>query len=287
MSHILELFASPHLRVFDEVCTSGKCGACATRARDASYVMLIRRGCFSYHLGSRVHFADPSTAFIYDAGAEYCASHPCDGGDDLTKFEVERDTLEELFPRRRRDDDIAVRMSPEAQLAHVKAYALLGGDRSDVVAKQEASLRLMEILSRQPAIDPPAGRVARRQRRMVDVARGYLEENLSRNLDLGSVAQVAGCSPFHLMRLFRAETGQSLRSYRAHMRVAAALELLSMGMEDLTQIALEVGFASHSHLTDTFRAVLGVTPSQLRAEICDAGLVERRRRLEAQLRTAA
>jgi len=287
MSHTLELFSSPLLRVTDEICTSGKCGACAPKAKPSTYVMLLRRGCFDYHLGSRTFLADAASAFIYDEGAEYSASHPCDGGDDLIKLEPDAATFEELFAGRRRNQDVALRMTAQAQLVHFRAYAVLGGDRADILAKQEAGLRLLQTVARQPAIVQAAGPVARRQRRMVDAAKGFMDERLARNLDLAEVARAAGCSPYHLMRLFRADTGQSLRSYRARMRVVAAMDLLCAGAEDLTQIALDVGFASHSHLTDTFRAVLGASPSQLRAEIGESGLIERRRWLEAGMRSAA
>jgi AraC family transcriptional regulator len=287
MSHVTPLFVSPLLQAADAICTCGRSGILPTRGGPRSYVGLVRRGCFNYHFGSRTYFADSSMALIYDEGAEWQASHPCDCGDDITKFDLDRGTLEEIFGRRRRHEQIARHMSPVVQLEHFRAYATLGGDRSDVLAKEEAALSLLQSVAGQPAIGEPMGAVARRRRRMVDAAKVFLHAHLDRNLDLARIAAEVGCSPYHLMRLFRAETGQSLRGYRARLRVIAALDQLASGAEDLTQVALAVGFASHSHLTDTFRVMLGATPSQLRAEIGDSGLIERRRLLEAGLRTAA
>jgi AraC-like DNA-binding protein len=81
------------------------------------------------------------------------------------------------------------------------------------------------------------------------------------------VARIAGCSEFHFARLFRAETGQSLRGYRKRLRLRLALKLISEGQDNLTLVALDSGFSTHSHLTSAFREAMGRTPSAARALI--------------------
>jgi AraC-like DNA-binding protein len=71
-------------------------------------------------------------------------------------------------------------------------------------------------------------------------------------------------SPFHLARVFRAETGFSLEGYPRALRLKAALERLPESGDSLTALALELGFASHSHFTETFRREFGVAPSVVR-----------------------
>ena len=56
----------------------------------------------------------------------------------------------------------------------------------------------------------------------------------------------------------------TIAEYRTHLRVRAAIERLLAGADDLSTIAADCGFASHSHLTDTFRRTLGTPPSRLR-----------------------
>jgi AraC family transcriptional regulator len=57
--------------------------------------------------------------------------------------------------------------------------------------------------------------------------------------------------------------GVSLRRYVNQLRLARALiELRSV--DDLTRLALELGFSSHSHFTLAFRRAFGCTPSQFR-----------------------
>jgi AraC-like DNA-binding protein len=81
---------------------------------------------------------------------------------------------------------------------------------------------------------------------------------------LQEVAQGLYTSAFHLARVFRAETGFSLHAFRQSLRLRAALERLASGAVDLSALALELGFSSHSHFTERFRNEFGVAPSQIR-----------------------
>jgi AraC-like DNA-binding protein len=46
--------------------------------------------------------------------------------------------------------------------------------------------------------------------------------------------------------------------------VRAALDQLEAGQQNLADLAAELGFADHAHLTRTLRAELGSTPTQIR-----------------------
>ena len=72
-----------------------------------------------------------------------------------------------------------------------------------------------------------------------------------------------GLSPFHAARLFRRYTGSSIHAYRDQLRVRAALPEIVAGRR-LDDLALKLGFASHSHFTDRFRRTFGVPPSAIR-----------------------
>ena len=64
--------------------------------------------------------------------------------------------------------------------------------------------------------------------------------------------------------MFRAETGFTLAGYRQALRLRAALERLPPTPGDLTTLALELGFSSHSHFTASFTREFGVPPSSIR-----------------------
>ena len=63
-------------------------------------------------------------------------------------------------------------------------------------------------------------------------------------------------------RVFREETGFSLHGYRTQLRLRLALDALAAGRE-IGELAHDLGFASHSHFTDSFRRVFGVAPSRM------------------------
>jgi AraC family transcriptional regulator len=56
---------------------------------------------------------------------------------------------------------------------------------------------------------------------------------------------------------------------RQRLRLQDAALALGEGAEDLTRLALDLGFSSHSHFAQAFRAYFGTTPSRFRA--CRSG----------------
>jgi AraC family transcriptional regulator len=99
---------------------------------------------------------------------------------------------------------------------------------------------------------------------LVEAAKREIACHLDRNLTLREVARSIRCTPWRLCREFRRITGQTMTTYRHGLRVERALERLGESGIDLTQLALELGFSSHSHFTHVFRRHIGVTPSEVR-----------------------
>lgn len=56
----------------------------------------------------------------------------------------------------------------------------------------------------------------------------------------------------------------TLHEYRLELRLRVLLERLAEPNAQLSRIAMELGFSSHSHLTATLRRRGGMTPSALR-----------------------
>jgi AraC-like DNA-binding protein len=94
-------------------------------------------------------------------------------------------------------------------------------------------------------------------------AKELLEAELANPIRLGHVARAVGASPAYLTDLFRRLEGVSMHRYVAQLRLARALVELPHA-DDLSTLALEVGFSSHSHFTAAFRRAFGCTPSQFR-----------------------
>ena len=90
-------------------------------------------------------------------------------------------------------------------------------------------------------------------------AREYLEAYHAEPVTLAQLASIANLSPFHFLRVFRAELGLPPHAYLTQVRVARAKTLLSQGMP-IPQVALETGFVDQSHLTRHFKRLVGVPP---------------------------
>ena len=91
--------------------------------------------------------------------------------------------------------------------------------------------------------------------------------NLDTGLSLQVLAKESGYSRVHFIRMFRAATGYAPHNYLLKLRVDRVRELLVSSTLSLTEIALECGFSSHSHLSRVFRQVLGATPSEYRRSL--------------------
>lgn len=105
----------------------------------------------------------------------------------------------------------------------------------------------------------------------VELVRRRLAEEFDRRLSLDELSEVTGLSKYHLARTFHQATGHSIHRYQTLLRLEAALVGLRRGEENLTDLALELGFSSHSHFTSVFRGLLGITPSEARSLLAGAG----------------
>ena len=77
---------------------------------------------------------------------------------------------------------------------------------------------------------------------------------------LEEIGREAGCSPFHLSRIFSAETGATIPQYIRRLRMERAAALLQSGKHNVTEAALEVGYSSLSHFSQSFCQEMGCCP---------------------------
>ncbi|ONG56100.1 AraC family transcriptional regulator [Pseudoroseomonas deserti] len=92
----------------------------------------------------------------------------------------------------------------------------------------------------------------------------HVEAHLDTPLRLEALAALAGLSPFHFQRMFRASHGVSPQAWVLRRRLERARTLLR-GDTAVARIAAACGFSSQSHLTRAFKAALGTTPAAWRA----------------------
>jgi AraC-like DNA-binding protein len=239
-----------------------------------------RRSVRLHHDGARPFLADPRVVTLYNRGQRYRRYLVSPGGDDCEWFAVERRLLRDAIrhfdpavddrPERPLRDAFAP-CPPRVYLAQRTLFERLraseGLDSADV---EETVLGLLgDVLQSGHRFWDSRIRPQPRSHRPLEIAeaaRSVLSERLGEPLRLSGIAAAVGVSTFHLCRAFRAATGETLHAYRNRMRLQAALERLDDGAS-LTEVALDLGYSSHSHFSAAFRELFGVTPSAVRSAL--------------------
>ena len=280
LADVTVLFDSPLLRITGIDCRHPRGGCGCERGDERTHLALLRRGGFGYHLRGAVYVGDPATALLYRAGDSYRISHPFDGGDACTCFELASEHEDEVFGRRLREGaDAARAIAPVDQYRHHALHgALVRGEGDRLLAEESAAVLCQRIL-RGGAL--PAGALPASARRLARRAQEILLADPTDDAGLASVAARVGCSPFHLARVFRRTLGITLTDYRTRLRLALALAHLAEGADDLAALACELGFSHHSHFGAAFRRHIGVTPALARARLRPDALARARRDLIA------
>ena len=94
----------------------------------------------------------------------------------------------------------------------------------------------------------------------------FIDANLTRDVRLYDLAQLAHLSERHFIRAFRAATGVTPYSFLIEQRLHACAKLLRIGDLPVADIALVMRFKSRPHFSSKFATLFGVTPSQYRAQ---------------------
>ena len=81
-----------------------------------------------------------------------------------------------------------------------------------------------------------------------------------RRWTLSEIAGELRVSPVYLTQVFQQVEGLPLYHYQLQLRLARALDLL-LRYNDLTTLALDLGFSSHSHFSSAFRQLYGYSPT--------------------------
>ncbi len=103
--------------------------------------------------------------------------------------------------------------------------------------------------------------------RQLHKVEAYLNEHLSEDISVETLAKLVELSPFHFSRVFKQATGLPPSHFVTRERIARAQQMIRETPRSLIEIALEVGYVNPSHFTQVFRRVVGVTPAAFRAAL--------------------
>lgn len=154
----------------------------------------------------------------------------------------------------------AARRAPPRWLAFELRRELEAGDDLSATSVEASVLALLAELAELPALEarsaPPP---------WLERGKEQLHDEFARSHSLEALARTAGVHRVHLARVFRQHYGCTVGEYIRQRRVELASQRLLATRDRLSEIAFDAGFADQSHLTNTFRRLVGVTPGAFRS----------------------
>jgi len=266
------LCATPVGEIREWVCAGHDTARGEMEVSESWSVVVTRRGAFARDDGAATDFLAPGAASFWNLGESYSLSHPVKGGDHCTVFRLSEQTMRAMLAGSAAQDAESPRFSTRAQRLGGKAYLLhrraLQAARADLPDELEVEESMLEFLSAAypTTASKSSPNVAASSRHLARAAEEVVASRFRQHLTLDEVARDVGCSPFHLTRVMRVTTGESLHQHVMRLRLREAMEQLLDSTHDISRIALDAGFASHSHMTTAFGREYGLTPHAARRE---------------------
>jgi AraC-like DNA-binding protein len=226
-------------------------------------IAIVLRGTFQYSCPAGRELMLPGTLLLGNAGDFFTCGHEHGTGDRCVSFSYQPD----FFARLASDSGAGRAVFKIPRLPPIRPLAPLVARVSALLASvntvpwEEAAIQVgAQAIAVEQGIDllgknAEASALARVTRvlRMIENEVGISE-------DLGSLARVAGLSPYHFLRTFQSLTGTTPHQYLLRMRLRKASLRPISERTRISDIALESGFGDISNFNRTFRAEFGVSP---------------------------
>lgn len=244
----------------------------------AHHLVFPRTSVIITHDGYEPVVTDPNTVLFYNKHQTYRREKLSEVGDVCEYFSFSPGAL--LDTMRAYDPTVLDRPEAPYPTTHAPSDAqsyllqrlvvehILGDEATDVLYVQEATLGILaRVLDN---LFPGKGQkpeTAAARRAHAELARGVktiLATRYHESLTLAEIACELYTSPYHLCRVFSEQTGQTIHRYRNEIRLRVGLTRILDGEDDLANLALALGYNSHSHFTRAFRILFRTTPSGLR-----------------------
>ena len=263
---VQSLLKSPTVQIKDTYCKGTCRPQSAEECTATTQLVFPYRGVYVRHVGHDQAVGEANQVLFFNAGEGYRVSHPVSGGDASLTLVPDESQLAELAPRDLlRDGQPLTFCLPRLRIdgrTQALVALLRHSLRQKVAESLEAETLALTLVQRSlgSRTTRAAGATYGRQR-LVDRVKLLLSSDLARRWTLAEIAAEVHGSPVYLTQVFQQVEGLPLYRYQLRLRLARALDLLGE-YEDLTSLALDLGFSSHSHFSSAFRQLYGRSPSQ-------------------------
>jgi AraC-like DNA-binding protein len=219
-------------------------------------LVITLAGAFEFQVGRSVTWVDSSRLLFAYPGESYVDRHVLPGtGHCSLILTPDENALDELWGSTA--PHVTGRVRACSLRTQMLAQLLRRAD--EPLAAQELGVAILE------GCVADGRRVGSIDQRCVRRAKAALHDCSDGRLSLTQIASDLGVTSIYLTQCFKRSEGMPLYRYQTLLRLSRALDRLPE-REDITDLAFELGFSSHSHFTAVFRSELGTTPSQYRSQ---------------------
>jgi len=96
-------------------------------------------------------------------------------------------------------------------------------------------------------------------KRLLEVCQ-FINQNYQHNHSIEELAEIANLSSRSLQRIFKQETGISVKKYVQLIKILKSIELIDCNQFTLSEIAYKVGYKSLSAFTSSYQAIMNTKP---------------------------
>ncbi len=230
------------------------------------------------HEGGMPIVANPNVLMFYNDQQEYRRRKISDRGDRCDFFDIDHalllDSIRRFCPQVEDDYERPFRFASRtiSDKLYLRQRQLVDHvERSELDCSQldwdEKSIWLVDQVIEEAFLGQStnAKSIALKSHHfdLVFDAQHFVSRHFAENVTLEQIAEAIDSSAYHLCRVFSQACGISIHQYVTRIRMRSALEMIRGG-SDLTSIAFDLGYSSHSHFTSVFRRTFGMTPRQWR-----------------------
>lgn len=141
-----------------------------------------------------------------------------------------------------------------------KLHTVLFDEYSFTIEKEEMFLSVVTQFIKKHADSFIPIEKLYKNKELIQKSLEYINDNLSSELTVSQLSNLANLSLYYYIRLFKEEIGLTPKEYILQQRVNKVKELILKGLP-LSHIALECGFYDQSHMIKYFKAYTGLSPS--------------------------
>lgn len=146
-----------------------------------------------------------------------------------------------------------------------RAYLSMGPmEKKDREIAYEFVMELVDLMWGKEGKIDDYSLVMQKHHPVVTEAMDYIDQDLSKNHSLKTIAKSINVSPGHLSKLFTMDTGMTLTEYINRKKIAYGARLLLHTDEKISTIADQCGISDHNYFSRLFKKYMNTTPAAYR-----------------------